>query len=195
MPGRTASASAPPDWAARIPDELASQMGALRAAATENAAMQRRWTAARVVIGGLSGLLACLYAVALVRMLTGRARFPALAGPAGELGAAYDRLLRWGGRLGRPAFPADTPREYAAALGSTVAGMVGRVRVFQGGAARAAQALEEDVRLLAEAYEAATYGPEPASLPGASAAEPWPVAGLWGTLRRLWLARLTARPK
>ena len=195
LPGRMASASAPPDWAARIPDELASQMGELRAAATENAAMQRRWTAARVVIGGLSGLLACLYAVALVRMLTGRARFPALAGPAGELGAAYDRLLRWGGRLGRPASPADTPREYAAALGSTVAGMVGRVRVFQGGAARAAQALEEDVRLLAEAYEAATYGPEPASLPGASTAEPWLKPGLWGTLRRLWLARLAARPK
>ena len=197
LPGRTESArqAMPPDWAARMPDELASQMGALRTSATENAALQRRWMAARVIIGGLSGLLACLYALALMRLLTGRGRFPALAGPAGELGAAYDRLLRWGGRLGRPALPAETPREYVAALGSTVEGMVGRVRVFKGGAARAAQAMEGDVKLLAEAYEAATYGPEPASLPGVSATEPWPKARLWVTLRRLWLARLTARPK
>ncbi len=195
LPGRTESASVAPDWAARMPDEMASQMGALRTSATENAAIQRRWMAVRIVIGGLCGLLAGLSAVALRRMLNGRTRFLALSGPAGELGAAYDRLLRWGSRLGRPAFPAETPREYVAALGSSVDGMVGRVRVFKGGAVRAAQTMEEDVRLLAEAYEAATYGPEPASLPGASGAAPWPKAGLWGTMRRLWLARLTARRK
>ena len=61
-PERSESAqqAVPPDWAARMPDELASQMDALRSSAMENAAMQRRWLAARVIIGGLSGLLACL---------------------------------------------------------------------------------------------------------------------------------------
>ena len=185
----------PPDWAERMPDELASQMGELRAAATENASEQRRWLVARSISGAASGLLFCLYAAALLWLLTGRARSPIQPGPAGELGAAYDRLLRWGGRLGRPARPADTPREYAVALGITVDGIVGRVRVFKGGAARAAETMDGDVSALAEAYEAATYGPEPASLPVAPAVAPRSRARLWTAMRRLWLARLIASSK
>ena len=132
VPERTESTYVPPDWAQRMPQELASQMGELRAAATENAATQRRWLVARSVSGTASGLLFCLYAAALLWLLWGRARSPIQPGPEGELGAAYDRLLRWGGRLGRPPRSADTPREYAEALEHQCRGIVGRVRVFRG---------------------------------------------------------------
>ena len=100
-PERTESAYVPPDWAARMPVELASQMGELRAFATENAATQGRWLFVQVIIGVACGLLLCFCGATLFRLLTGRARFIAQPGPAGELGAAYDRLLRWGGRLGQ----------------------------------------------------------------------------------------------
>jgi hypothetical protein len=197
LPERTESApqAVPPDWAARMPDELASQMGALRTSAMENAAKQRRWLATRRIVGVLSGLLACLYTAALLRLASGRGRSPLQPGPAGELGAAYDRLLRWGGRLGRSGAPGDTPREYVTALGSTVDGIVGRARLFRKGAGRAAGTLERDASALAATYEAATYGPEPESQSGAAVVKPRSQARLWAALRWLWLVRLTARPR
>jgi hypothetical protein len=195
IPERIESAALPPDWADRIPGELASQLGELRAAATENASEQRRWLAARSISGAASGLLFCLYAAALLWRLTGATRSPIQPGPEGELGAAYDRLLRWGGRLGRPARPADTPREYATALNIAADSIVGRARVLQRGAARAAQTFDNDVSALAAAYEAATYGPEAASLPVAPAVAPRSRARLWTAMWRLWLARLIAPSK
>ena len=195
LPARTESArqAVPPDWVARVPDELASQMGALRASATENAALQRRWLAARAIIGGLSGLLLCLYAAALLRLMMGRVRSPIEPGPAGELGAAYDRLLRWGPRLGRPPRPADTPREFVAELAVAAAGAAARARLFRRGALQAAGIVQAEAARLALDYEAAAFGPEqppPFLLPPISTAH-W--APLWPALRRVWLARATSR--
>ena len=194
IPERAESVYVPPDWAERMPDELAAQMGMLRVAATETAASQRRGLVGQVIVGGACGLLLCLCAAILIPLLTGHARPIVEPGPTGELGAAYDRLLHWGGRLGRPPRPADTPHEYAAALGDSVDEFVGRTRVFRQGALKAAGMLEAEVGALAQAYEAATYGPEPDALAGKLSAD-LPSKGLWSRMRRIWLARLAARPR
>jgi hypothetical protein len=194
-PERTESTYVPPDWAERMPQELASQMGELRAAATENASSQRRWLVARSISGTACGLLLCLYAAALLWPLTGRARSPIQPGPEGELGAAYDRLLRWGGRLGRPPRPADTPREYAVALASVAAAAAAGARLSRRAAFEAADVVQVGAAALVADYEAALYAPVPlvdlsSNVPAADTVQ-W--AGLWGALRRLWLARLSSK--
>jgi hypothetical protein len=195
-PERAESAYVPPDWAARMPVELASQMGELRAAAIENASEQRRWLVARSISGTASGLLFCLYAAALLWLLRGRGRSSIQPGPEGELGAAYDRLLRWGGRLGRPARPADTPREYAAALAGAAAASAANARLSRRTASDAADLVKASAAALATDYETALYGPvslsDPSSNISTAGTARW--AGLWGALRRLWLARLTSGP-
>ena len=70
-PERIESTYLPPGWAGRMPQELASQMGELRAAATQNASEQRRWLVARSISGTASGLLFCLYATALAVAVEG----------------------------------------------------------------------------------------------------------------------------
>jgi transglutaminase-like putative cysteine protease len=194
-PERTESTYVPPDWAERMPQELASQMGELRAAATENASSQRRWLVARSISGTACGLLLCLYAAALLWPLTGRARSPIQPGPEGELGAAYDRLLRWGGRLGRPPRPADTPREYAVALASVAAAAAAGARLSRRAAFEAADVVQVAAAALVADYEAALYAPNAlldlsSNVPAADTGQ-W--AGLWGALRRLWLARLSSK--
>jgi transglutaminase-like putative cysteine protease len=194
LPARTESAYMPPDWAARMPDELASQMGALRTSATENAAMQRKWRAVQVIGGVACGLLLWLCAAVLIPLLTGRAHFVAQPGPAGELGAAYDRLLRWGGRLGRPPRPGDTPREYAVAVASAATGAAARASFFQRGALRAADIVRSEATRLALDFEAAAFGPDQPAQPPSPATSAARRAPLWPALRRLWLARVTSRP-
>ena len=198
LPERTESArqAVPPDWAARMPDELASQMGALRTSAAEYAASQRRWLAGRAIVGGLSGLLACLSAAAVIRTLTRRTRFPAVTGPAGEPGAAYDRLLRWGGRLGRPARPADTPREYALALAAAAAAVAARTYLSRRAAFEAAAVVRAGAAALVQDYESALYGPDALSDQASAAPVTHPDhrTRLWVALRRLWLARHASAP-
>ena len=190
-PERAESAYVPPDWAARMPVELASQMGELRASATENAAMQGRWLVVQAISGVACGLLLCLYGATLFRLLTGRARFVAQPGPEGELGAAYDRLLRWGGRLGRPARPAETPREYAVELASAATGAAAHARIFRRGAAQAADIVQTEATMLVLDFEAAAYGPQPPSTSSSPPMHAARRAPLWSALRRLWLARVT----
>ena len=193
-PERPESAYLPPDWAERMPDELALQMGALRAAATENAATQGRWLAGQVILGVACGVLLCLRTAVLIPLLTGRARLIAQPGPAGELGAAYDRLLRWGGRLGRAVRPADTPREYVVELASAATGAAARARIFRRGAAQAADIVQTEAAMLVLDFEAAAYGPQPPSTSSSPPMHTARHAPLWAALRRLWLARVTLRP-
>jgi hypothetical protein len=177
-----------------MPVELASQMGELRASATENAARQGRWLVVQMLLGLASGLLLGLCTAVLIRLLTGRARFVAQPGPASELGAAYERLLGWGGRLGRPARPADTPREYVVELVSAATGAAARARIFRSGAAQAADIVQTEATMLALDFEAAAYGPQQTSMPSSPRMEKACRAPLWAALRRLWLARVTLRP-
>jgi transglutaminase-like putative cysteine protease len=194
IPERAESAYRSPDWAGRMPGELAAQMSELRAAATEEAATQRRWLAAQWMAGTACGLLICLCVAGLVRLLAGRDRFLARPGPADELGAAYDRLLRWGGRLGRSPRPADTLREYGLALAGAAEGVAGRARLFRRAAIQEAEVVRTGTAALVEDFEAAVYGPVSlaAPLPSVPAGERRRWVRLRAALRRLWLARLVA---
>jgi hypothetical protein len=128
------------------------------------------------------------------------------------LAGLYARLAVWGGRLGRPLRPADTPAEYAAALAATASALAGRARWRRTAARAAAAIVQTAAPRLSQAFTETTYGPEPA--PAASqpaeagfylhrpavstAGEPPPrppsaAAGawraLWPALRRLWWAQ------
>jgi transglutaminase-like putative cysteine protease len=195
-PERTQSAglAVRPDWAQQMPDELAAQMSALRAAATENTATQRRRLAGQVIVGAACGLLLCLCVGLLIRQLAGRDRLLAPPESAGELAAAYDRLLRWGGRLGRPPRPADTAREYGLALSAAAAEAAERARLFRRATGQAAETVRASAVSLVADYEAARYGPVPPAEPSASSRAV--ARGRWSelrvALRRLWLARVTS---
>ena len=137
-----------------------------------------RLTWARRALAVLNGLLACWLAGWLLW----------LKSPAAGVGAAreYVRLARWGARLGRPPRVADTPAEYAAAVVQTAAQIAARrgpARV-----ARAAAIVQAEAPRLAQAFELACYGPEPAGHPPRKEeGQRW--RSLWAALRRLWLSR------
>ncbi len=99
--------------------------------------------------------------------------------------AWYERLARWGARLGRPQQASETPREYAAAL----AALAARDGAGARRSAWAAALVEQEAPQLAEAFESALFAPpesRTATPPSANESRRW--QPLWAALRRLWLA-------
>jgi len=189
VPARTDRAAASQPSAVPTPGYteagLAAGMAELQDLAAAQAAGQRRSLALRIALAALNGVLVCWFAGWLVWW---RKRTPQVTVP-GEAGDAYARLLRWGVRLGRPARPSDTPREYAAALAGAAAHVAARARVSRRAAVEAADVVRSAVGSLAQDYEAALYGAEQSvSIPSATA-HPGRRTLLWAALRRLWLAR------
>jgi transglutaminase-like putative cysteine protease len=160
------------------PETLDAGLAELRGLATAQAATTARRTWAQGVLAGLNGLLACWLASWLLWLRSSAAG----AGATSE----YVRLARWGARLGRPPQAGDTAREYAAAVVQTAAQIAARrgpARV-----ARAAAIVQAEAPRLAQAFELACYGPEPAGHPPRKEeGQRW--RPLWAALRRLWLSR------
>lgn len=190
LPPRTELAAALPPPAGRMPVDMEAGMTELRALATVQAAARSRRSAVQGVLGALSVLLAGW----LVSQIGAQRRPAPLAGAAGEAAEAYGRLIRWGGRLGRPVRPADTPREYAAALAAAAVSAAGRARWGRRGADRAAGIVGTDAAALAELYEAAAYGSDALRGAAARAANSGRWARLWMALGRLRLARIAPGP-
>ncbi len=185
VPARDQAAASPPPGIAGAPADLDAGLAELRGLAAETTAAERRTTARGGLLAGLNGLLALSIFASWIGLRRGR-ELSLISGP---VAAAYDRLLRWGGRLGRPARPADTPREYAAALTGAGERVAGRARWGRKAAAAASAALRREADALAVAYERALFA--------AAGAEPTPGSagrwrGLWAALRRLWWARRSA---
>ena len=196
VPERTESAYAPPDWAERMPQELASQMGELRAAATENASTQRRWLVARSISGTASGLLFCLYAAALLWLLRGpRVDLPSSPGPRVNLArrtiVCCGGAGGWAGPRGRLTRRASMPWRWR----------VWRQPRRRGRAFLAAPLSKPlmSCRSARPRWLRITRLPSTDRFrfqighPTATAADTAQWAGLWGALRRLWLARLSSR--
>lgn len=179
-----AAGGIPPPGIAGAPPDLDAGLAELRSLAEETRAAERRATARGGLLAGLNGLLA----LSLIASWLGLRRGWAPGQLSGPVAAAYDRLLRWGGRLGRPARPADTPREYAAALAAAAARGAGRARWGRGPAMSAAAVVGREADALALEYERALFG---GVLPARQPA-PAPRRDLWAALRRVWWAQRLA---
>ncbi len=199
LPSRLALADVAPPWGRYGPQGLESSLGELRQlAATESASSTRHAVGQWAVLG------ICL-ALALQFIVAWR-KLQAPGTPEG-VAAWYQALTRWGARLGRPLHPADTPREYARALGGAAAVVVERSGGDSERLTHAATTVGRQSDRLARVYELGLYDTE--DLPGSTAPKstgsstgrrpparrgsPRPWASLWTALRRLWLASRRAR--
>jgi transglutaminase-like putative cysteine protease len=182
VPARTSTAELPfgmtePDLGlANLDAGLAElrQIGAAQASAEA----RDRW--ARRLAGALSLLLAFGQAATWRGIAGGRWREGA--------DAAYDRLVRWGRRLGRPVAASDTPREYAAAVAGAAERIVAAARRDRERLSEAGAVVRADVPCLAETFETTLYAPN-AAAPRTSPDADRRYGTLWGALRRLWLAK------
>ncbi len=184
VPVRVDLAAADPVWPDDIPPawdvtDVEAGMAELRALAAENQAVARRGAALMIAAGVLNGL-------ALAGWLAGwRAWRRGAVAPEGivsEPAASFQRLVRWGNRLGWPLRVGDTPREYAAAVARQAASIASRSRWRRAHAAAAAQTVAFAGERLAEVYERSLFGPEDGA--------PRPVSRLpVAAFRRLWLVR------
>lgn len=110
--------------------------------------------------------------------------------------ALFDRLARWGRRLGRSVRAGDTPRVYAAEV-IAAAGQIAAAD-SRGRLAPAAAVIQTEVPALAEAFEAELYARDRAEAGEASGApqnEDRRYRPLWLALRRLWVAKHLVRPR
>ncbi len=112
-------------------------------------------------------------------------RRPRIRSPQGLVVDRFRRLLRWGARLHHPLVDGQTPNEYAASLGRSLAARGRRSRL---GRVRAkAYGFRPEVEAVGDAYTQARYAPGPT--PGQEGER---IRQLWGRLRRwlwlLWLA-------
>jgi transglutaminase-like putative cysteine protease len=204
LPERQASAQAPlPPWDIHgryWPADLDAGLWELQQMATVQAATEARMGWVQRIFAALNGLLA---AWTFVVVLVGWSRRPA-PGTGGTAAGWYDRLARWGGRLGRPLRPTDTAREYAAAVAQAAETVAGRARLGRRHALSAALTVRADAPRLAQTFERILYGPEEnqtlrvgknlvRGVTETRRACPEPVEGvsaaLWVALWRLWLAR------
>ncbi|MGC8780229.1 MAG: transglutaminaseTgpA domain-containing protein [Anaerolineae bacterium] len=181
VPQRSSTALLPSDLGEpdRPISDLHAGLAALRELAAAEASISARVLWARRMAGLVNLLLLIVF---MGRM--------AMSGHRWQEGAdaAYDRLVRWGRRLGRPVAPADTPRTYAAAVIAAAGRIVAATRRRRGGLAEAEAVVRSEVPPLAEAFEATLYAGEAAPAverPKESARH----VALWSALRRLWLAR------
>ncbi len=170
------------------PQDLAAGLAELRGLATVQAAATARITWAGRLLGVMCGLLLCWVVARLGGWWLLRRIVPA-GGWAGEW---YARLAAWGGRLGRPLRPADTPAEYAAAVAGVADALAGRARWRRKQLAAAAAVVRVEAPAVAQALENALFAPQPDSPPTVSL--PSTVAArtgqrLWIALRWLWLMK------
>ena len=134
------------------PVNVEGGLSELRQLAEERSGQVSRESWRRRALALLNGLLAAVMAWRWLRPY----RRPPEDAPA----AWYERMARWGARLGRPLKPAETPREYAGALmdlAETAAD-----RTWSGrrqGAERAAAVVRADGLALVEAFEMARFAP------------------------------------
>ncbi|MCU0500549.1 MAG: DUF3488 and transglutaminase-like domain-containing protein [Anaerolineae bacterium] len=182
VPERTSLAAGP--YAMTPPElefaDLDSSLAALRQLGEVQAAGEARGMWLRRLVGLLCLLLA-LVALVTFRWLRGERQ-------TGGITDVYRRLAHWGGRLGRPAQAADTPREYALAVAAAADQVAGGARRGRVRVALADAQVQADVLPLAESYEALLYAPQPVpALPQGEERRRW--KPLWAALRRLWLAR------
>jgi len=98
---------------------------------------------------------------------------------------AYDRLLVWGRRLGRPIRRGETPREYLRALGRNVDAVADRVRWGKDGARRAASIVTAEAPLLTADVEHSLFAPDDKPAQPLSQERRLLVA-----LRKLWIVRV-----
>ncbi len=171
------------------PVDLAAGMAELQASAAFNTAARRRQIAGSWALALLNGL-------ALVGWLAGwrydrRRPLLPLAAASGAL-QGFQRLSRWGARLGRPLRTGETPREYAAALIGAGERIAGGTRWGRQGAAAAAEVLRRNAAALVGAYERSLFGEPDLTGPQVTPAGWRP---LWSALRRLWLAQQLRAPK
>ncbi len=167
-----------PDYLGMIPD-LAPGLTELRELGAANLVVEQREAATSNVLAVLAGLLLLWSLVRLARLA-----FSPLT-VADAPGRAYARLVAWGSRLGRPAAPADTPREFVQGLAAAAAVRAQHARLLRRGAVAAAKVVQEDAGDLLDRFEAARFGPEAAA--EEKHGRRW--ARLWPALRRVWLAR------
>jgi hypothetical protein len=163
------------------------QLNELRQLAQQRSIENDRLGWLQRVLGTLNALLTLWTAWRWLRT----DRTDPLEGPA----AWYDEMARWGKRLGRPPRPAETPREYAAALVAAASVAADAGNNHQGGATRAAAVVETQVPALTTAFELSRFAP-PQEMPvltpdhrkRAAAEEKRRWHSLWAALRRLWVA-------
>lgn len=166
---------------------MSAGMAELQRLAAGEAAAQQRQTLLRVILAGLNGLTLMICAGAGWYVRRPR-RMPGGVSP--EIAASYERLARWGARLGRSARPADTPREYAAAVAGAANTLVAHAGPTRAGARRAAVVVCEGLPAWVEAYERAAYGPETPGHDTSQAVDEFARRRrLWSAFRRVWLAR------
>lgn len=168
------------------PVDLETGMAELQASAAVNTAARQRQAVVGWALVALNGLL-------LISWVTGwwldRRWMLVPLGVAPEAAGGFQRLARWGARLGRPLRAGDTPREYAAALEETVAHIAGRAPRRRSRLAAATQVVAAAAAQLAAAYERALFGPQDTGAPPVIRPQPW------AALQRLWLARCFSRSR
>ena len=167
-------------------------------AATENAAARQKSLIMRGIAGGLNGLLACLFTGAVIVSVAWHGP-RSLAGPGVASSARrYDRLLRWGARLGRPAGRptrrGSMPRRWAA-RGTRI---VGRVRAVRRGSCAGRR--QRWIAMADALVQRHTRRPPTARNRSRSRVIRRQERGrrwtrLWAAMRRVWLARWWRRPK
>lgn len=158
------NSEAPPQFGSESQAQIQSELDSLREAQT---ARQRVWWV---------GALALLILVAAVVTIAWLRR------PQPGLEAGYERLGKWGRRLGRPAGAGETAGEF----GRGLSGRVKAIDALRGAAAAAG------VLAYVERFEAAQYSPSPEAA-AEEARHRWP--RLARELRAIWLRRLAGRAK
>ena len=160
------------------PEDLDSGMAELRKRAQQNVVAERRQAAGR---GLWIAALALILAWAIWLNASSRQPLPVAGGGPLE---AYDRLLVWGRRLGRPIKRGETPREYLSALGRVVDTVADRARWRRQSARRAASVVTVEGALLSTDVERSLFAPDD------RAAQPQSQARrLLAALRELWIVR------
>lgn len=164
------------------PEDLDSGMAELQERVRENVAAERRQAAGR-------GLWTAAVALILVWAiwLNASSRQPLPAAGGGPL-VAYDRLLVWGRRLGRPIRRGETPREYLSALGRVVDKVADRARWRKQSARRAASVVTAEGALLTAEVERSLFAPDGTAAQPLSQDHRVLVA-----LRELWIVQAASR--
>jgi hypothetical protein len=186
LPVRRASAepSLPPPRIDPGPEDLASGMAEIRQSAAVNVAIERRQATNRAVATAAL-TMALIWAVWLLRRSS--RPMPALAGGAVD---AFQELAVWGGRLGEPFGPGETPREYALELGRASTTVAESARWRKAHVARAAVTVRSEVMRLTEALEQSLFAPTDSQR---LQVRSW--AKLWAALRVLWVAKTIGRAR
>lgn len=181
VPQRSSTALLPADLDEpdRPAPDLDAGLAELRELAAAEASISTRGLWARR-IAGLLNLLLFVAFVGGMAARNGRRQEGA--------DAAYDRLVRWGRRLGRPVAPSDTPRSYAAGVIAAAGRIAANVRPAPSQLAHAEAVVRTQVPQLTTAFEAGLYAPEDAR--PTQAEDQRRYIELWQALRRLWWAKL-----